>query len=308
MTTFTPAYPLLSQSQASLQIEQLVKAVARSKQPAFQIVPNFSAGESARPTPLGSRLQAISSLHNVYSSQYEYSEHLQIFLQACHDLGLIQGGVCLAETWDYCLSTPWVMNHLVERIRELTQTQFFRRRAADRGFQARKNTVRTEGYVRGVLAKYSRTEVLRINLYYLEEARFQLRVEQVYADLMALIRAREHNPIFKYETGYVWSVEQGGITGSFHIHAAFFFNGAHERNYWAKGKQIEKLWKQITGGQGYAHISKRSDFKKPGVGKILRCDAQACDYVVEAVSYLTKEDQHLRVKPRGRRTVGTGQL
>lgn len=310
LTSPTP-FTTLSQSQASLQIHQLVEAIASYKQPAFHIRSGRPTGEYIEPTRIGSLLLNLNSLLNVFTDHYDYSEHLLAFIQACQDIGLergLQAATCLDETGTYYLDFPRTMNCLVSRIRELTQTDAFRRRDADRRYQSKIITMRLEEYARSVLAKYSRTEVLRIDLYYNLYAQQRLRIEHVYEDLRALIRARERNPIFAHETGYIWSVEQGGKSGSFHIHAAFFFNSAHVPNYWAKGVKIEELWKQITWGGGYAHICNREDYSKPGVGTIHRNDPDACENVLEAIRYLAKDDQHLLVKPCGARSFGTGQL
>ncbi|EKI2989569.1 TPA: inovirus-type Gp2 protein [Pseudomonas aeruginosa] len=301
----------LSQSQASLQIYQVVEAIARYKQPAFHINSASLTGEHAEPTRIGSLLLNFNSLLNVFADHYDYSEHLLAFSQACQDIGLergFQAVTCLDETGTHYLDFPRTMNRLVARIRELTQTPAFKRKAADRHYQSAMSTARLEEYTRNVLAKYSRTEVLRIDLYYNLFTQPRLRIEHVYEDLRALIRARERNPIFAHETGYIWSVEQGGTTGSFHIHAAFFFNSAHVQSYWDKGLKIEELWEQITRGGGYAHICRREDYSEPGVGTILRSDPVACEHVIKAMRYLAKNDQHLQVRPLGARSIGTGML
>ena len=312
MFTSPTPFTTLSQSQASLQIHQLVEAIARYKQPAFHIRSGRPGGEYIEPTRIGSLLLNFNSLLNVFTDHYDYSEHLLSFSQACQDIGLergFQAVTCLDETGTYYLDFPRTMNRLVARIRELlTQEPAFKRCPIDRRYQSTVSTARLEEYTRGVLAKYSRTEVLRIDLYYNLFAQPRLRIEHVYEDLRTLIRARERNPIFDHETGYVWPVEQGGKTGSFHIHAAFFFNSAYVPNYWAKGVKIEELWKQITWGGGYAHICNREDYSKPGVGTVPRNDPEACENVLEAIRYLAKDDQHLLVKPLGARSFGTGQL
>ena len=74
----------------------------------------------------------------------------------------------------------------------------------------------------------------------------------MFDDLDKLIRARERNPIFAHETGYTGCVEQGEDRG-YHIHAAFFFNGAEVRGDVYKAQQIGELWARLTLGQGYSH-------------------------------------------------------
>ncbi|MBW9246271.1 inovirus-type Gp2 protein [Pseudomonas paracarnis] len=123
-----------------------------------------------------------------------------------------------------------------------------------------------------------------------------------------LVRARERNPIFKHETGYIYSVEQGEDKG-FHIHAAFFFNGAEVRSDFAKARSIGDLWEQITRGQGYCfscNDDKASYGDELGIGVIQRRDILARQKVVKAMRYLAKDSQHLRMKPAGARAFRTG--
>lgn len=70
-----------------------------------------------------------------------------------------------------------------------------------------------------------------------------------FEDLDLLVGARERNPIFKHERGYICLVEQGEDKG-FHVHAAFFFNGAEVCCDFAKARSIGELWEQITRAQG----------------------------------------------------------
>ncbi|MCF5050010.1 inovirus Gp2 family protein, partial [Pseudomonas simiae] len=100
-----------------------------------------------------------------------------------------------------------------------------------------------------MLERYARTCVIRVDLYYRAEAQARLRVERVFDDLRRLIAERERNLIFESETGYICSVEQGEDRG-YHIHAAFFFNGAEVSADIHKAKRIGELWERITCGQG----------------------------------------------------------
>ncbi|WP_338014910.1 hypothetical protein [Pseudomonas cavernicola] len=95
----------------------------------------------------------------------------------------------------------------------------------------------------------------------------------------------------------------------FHIHAAFFFNGAGVRKDCLKARQIGELWEQITRGQGYFHSSnddKERYGDKCGIGTFKRADPQALHKVCEAMHYLTEDGQHLRIKPAGARAFRTG--
>jgi hypothetical protein len=151
--------------------------------------------------------------------------------------------------------------------------------------------------------------VVRVDLHYLEIAKPRLRVEHVVADLKAFIRARERNPIFDHETGYIWRLEQGKDRG-FHIHTAFFFNGAFHRNDWHKAQEIGELWKQMTAGQGsyYSCNAAKTGYPDLGIGTINRNDAQASANVISAMTYLGKDRQHLRLNPARMRSFGMGLL
>lgn len=303
----------LSQSKTSIRIEELVNAITSTNEPAFHIALNKDLYEQATPSSLSDHFRDIQQFINLFSDNHTYSEHLQVFIKACQDINLELwplGPACLDATGTHYLSFHQSMNALVKRIRQLTGTPEYRRKAVKRRYQAKKNTASLDKYVRAVLNRYSRTVVVRVDLHYLGFLDSFLRIENLYADLTTLIGLRERNPIFKHETGYIWSVEQGTDKG-FHVHMAFFFNGSLVRNDWNKAKEIGKLWEQITGKRGYffnCNADKSRYGKNIGVGTVLRENAQACQNVLNAMHYLTKDDQHLRLKPTGARTFGTGQL
>lgn len=305
----SPYHP--SQSRASIQIEELVQAVKRTNGPAFHISYNKAGYEQVSTARLSKRFVEIQQLMNIYDDYYDYSEHLQLFWDACQDIGLERshaGPVCLDTTGFRYLSFAQSMNVLVDRIRQLSSETG--RETYDRRYQTQQKLEKLKAYVRAVLNRYSRTVVIRIDLHYLAIVDPLLRIEHLYADLERLIRVRERNPIFKHETGYIWSVEQGEDKG-FHIHAAFFFNGSHVRSDWHKAHEIGALWEQITGGRGYFFSCNddKDKYDELGIGTIERADKQACDKVFKAaMSYLVKDSQPPRIKPARARTFGTGQM
>lgn len=305
----------LSQSEAAMRIEKLVRAIGRTNKPAFEITYTRSGDERIRETRLSRHFQPIQQLLNVFDDRYPYaySEDLQAFLRACQDIGVELspiGLACLNESGTRYLSAHETMNLLVDRIRQLTCSNWYRRRADDRRYEAKQKAATLNEYVSWMLNRYSRTVVVRVNLYYRAIAAPRLRVESVFDDLDRLIRARERNPIFKYETGYICCVEQGEGKG-FHLHAAFFFNGAGVRCDCNKAREIGELWVQVTGGLGYFNSSneKKASFQdKLGIGTIKRAESLACSNSIEAMHYLTKDTQPLRIKPLGAKAFRTGRI
>ncbi|UUT25270.1 inovirus Gp2 family protein [Pseudomonas sp. T8] len=298
-------YTYLSQSDIAIQIERLVQAIEQHDSPAFRFRQTRTGYERVEETRLSRYFTHIRQMMDLFDErvEYRYSEHLQAFREAYQGIGLEHrptGPVCLNEEGTIYLDHHRSMNFLVARIRQLTRELWYRRKKDDRRYLARQQAGSVTDYVDAVLDRYSRTTIVRVNLYYLSEAQARLRVEHVFDDLDRLIAERERNPIFDLETGYICSVEQGEDRG-YHVHAAFFFNGNEVRGDIYKAQQIGELWERITRGQGYFNSCNHNKEKKygnrRGIGIILRSDRNIRPHVHDAVRYLVKDDQQLRMKP-----------
>ncbi|UZM16335.1 inovirus Gp2 family protein [Pseudomonas kielensis] len=305
MTHYNP-YTSLSQSDIAIEIERLVKSVEQYDTPAFRLPGIRSAHEQPERTRLSRYFDRIQQMVDLFDDrcQYRYSEHLQAFWDACQDIGLERsctGPVCLNESATAYLDHHRSMNVLVERIRQLTGEQRYRRHKGDRRYLAQQQADRVCDYSDALMDCYSRTLIVRVNLYYRQTVQTRQRVEHVFGDLDRLIAERERNPIFAHLIGYICVVEQGEDRG-YHIHAAFFFNGNEVRGDVYKAEQIGELWKDITRGRGYFNScnhdkEKYKDDDRLGIGMILRSDWKIRIHVHYAMRYLVKDDQQLRLKP-----------
>ena len=182
----------LSQSDIALKIESLVQAIERSDTPAFRITHKRSGYEQVEQTRLSRYFTNVQQMYNLFDDRvpYDYSEHLLAFREACDDIGLQRspnGPVCMSETGTYWLSHEQSMNVLTERIRELTRQQRYRRRPGDRRELAKQQAKEITAYSDAVMSLYSRTTVIRLDLYYRPEAQARQRVEQVFDHLDDLI-------------------------------------------------------------------------------------------------------------------------
>lgn len=163
------------------------------------------------------------------------------------------------------------------------------------------------------MSRYSRTTIIRLNLYYWSEAQARLRIEQVFDHLDALISKHGRHQTFEHLIGYTYSVEQGDRNdgSGYHIHAAYFFNGNQVcRDVW-KAIEISELWEEVTRGQGYAHSCNHEKERygdECGIGLIQREDQSRRAHTHYAMKYLVKDDQHLRLKPAGARCLRKGTL
>lgn len=308
----------LSQSDIALKIESLVQAIERSDTPAFRISHKRSGYMRVEETMLSRYFTNMQQMYNLFDDRvpYDYSEHLQAFREAWEDIGLEPspaGPVCLNDRGSYWLSHPESMNVLTERIRELTRQQRYRRKPGDRRELAKQQAREMEAYTDAVMSLYSRTTIIRLDLYYRPEAQARQRVEQVFDHLDDLIDQHSRNPIFEHLIGYTYSVEQGDCKEGrgYHIHAAYYFNGNQVcRDVW-KAIEISELWEEVTRGQGYAHSCNHDKDQygdKLGIGQIHRDDQSTRPNTHEAMRYLVKDDQHLRLKPAGARCLRKGAL
>ncbi|WP_339649613.1 hypothetical protein [Halopseudomonas pelagia] len=307
-----------SQSEIALKIESLVKAIERSDTPAFRIRHNRSGYERLDNTRISRYCTHVQQMYNLFDDRvpYDYSEHLQAFRVAWEEIGLEPspaGPICLNDRGSYWLSHPESMNVLTERIRELTRQRWYKRRAGDRAYEARKQEREITAYTDAVMSIYSRTMVIRVNLYYRPEAQVRQRVEHVFDHLDDLIDKHSRHPIFERLVGYIYAVEQGDRNDGrgYHIHAAYFFNGNHVRRDVLKAIEISELWEAITRGQGYAHScnhDKEQYGDKCGIGRLQRDNQSVRPNVHEAMKYLVKDGQHLRLRPVGARCLRKGAL
>lgn len=301
----------LSQSDIALQIEDLVEAVEHSKGP----VQSLTASGKTKRTKLTRHFENLDQMLALVSHSYDYhyGPYLRLFQRACYDVGVednpLAGIVSFDEETSQCRDHSDTLNRLAERIRQLTRERTYRRRRDDARYQQRQQSREMAEYVDLIVNRYATTLVVRVDLYYRSVAQARLRVEHVFADLQRLIRSRERNPIFEHETGYICRVEQGERRG-YHIHAAFFFNGAMVRGDIFKAQQIGALWEQITRGKGSYHNCNQDKAQygdECGIGMIHRRDDQARGNVHQAMSYLVKRFQRLSLRPRGAKCLRKGQ-
>lgn len=308
----------LSQSDIALKIESLVQAIEKTDTPAFRITQNSSGCERVEATRLSRYFTHIKQMVDLFDDrvEYSYSEYLQAFREACHDIRLERdpdGPVCLNERGTAWLSHHHSMNKLTTRIRQLTREQRYRRRDKDRCDLARQQAIRACNYFDAVSELYSRITIVRVDFHYRSEAQARLRVEHVFDDLDRLIAKHQCNPLFDHLIGHIYSVEQGDRNdgGGYHIHAAYFFNGNEVRGDVFKATQLGELWKNITHGQGYMHScnhNKEQYGDRCGIGRIERDNQTIRPHVHNTVKYLVKDAQHLRLRPEGARCLRMGQL
>lgn len=299
-----------SQASIASDIEDLVDVLARTNGP---VICHTKNGER-RATKLARHFDHIEQMVALFDGDYEYDygPELQVFKAALHDLRVERsprGLVSFDADLGRHNSTDDTLNALADRIRLLATCREYRSKGAKCRYAYRRNSMRYEQYADRLLDIYARTLIVRVDLYYRSEAQARLRVEQVFDDLQRLIRARERDPIFEHEIGYVVGVEQGQDRG-YHIHLAVFFDGAKVHRDVYKGRQLGELWQQITLGKGtYNNCNQKKEEKyreRLGIGLVHRCDERKRKNALYAIRYLVKDAQYLSLKPKGSKPIRKG--
>lgn len=252
---------------------------------------------------------------DIYDPDDEYTGYLQFFAILRYDLQRIDSNY-------FNLKDELKMIGYKElRSQFLDLSDLFQKDYKTIEKQKDENKIEVQKYCRSILNKCSRILVARVDLGYLQEYSSRIRVEDIYNDLDILLnRIQNKDGIFKHVIGYMWGVEQGGKSKGFHCHLAIIYDTADRAGsaaYW--GNEIITLWSEITRdyGQGYncwnrERVAKLRREDKLGIGVIYRRDSTQVTNFIEAMEYIADHHkrtlQYLRVKPRGRRVFGKGQL
>lgn len=252
---------------------------------------------------------------DIYDPDDEYPGYLQFFVILRYDLQRIDSG------YFDLMDELKIIGYRKVRSWFLDLSQDFEKDYKMIEKQKDENKIEVQEYCRSIFNKCSRILVARVDLGYLQQYSSRIRVEDIYRDLDVLLnRIQNKDGIFKHVIGYIWGVEQGGKSKGFHCHLAIIYDTAFRDGsaaYW--GNKIIALWSEITRdyGQGYncwnrERVKELRGRDELGIGLIYRRDSTQVTNFIEAMKYLTDHHkrtlQYLRVKPRGRRVFGKGQL
>lgn len=170
-----------------------------------------------------------------------------------------------------------------------------------------RNKTSLKAKVKKAIQHYSKSEVVRIDLSYLQKHHEQVDIEDFCDDIEQLRKeiSKRVKP-FDGLVDYAWALEQGETKG-YHCHLLLIFNGHKKQAAWGIVKQVGELWREITGNLGRyfnCHDPDQLDqyikLDILGVGRIHRDNPNEVNRFLNAVTYLVrpeKEAQHLRIKP-----------
>jgi len=292
---------LINQAQLTLDIENFLKCLKRRSREWDEFYSQLT--------------NLLLDFNDIYDPDDEYTGYLKFFVILRYDLQSIDSDeVDLKDELESIgyrelRSELLDLSDLCEKYYETIEKQ------------KDENKIELQKYCRSILNKCSRILVVRVDLGYLQEHSSRIRVGDIYNDLDILLnRIQNKDGIFKHVIGFTWGIEQGGKSKGFHCHLAIIYDNAYRAGsaeYW--GNEIIELWRDITRGYGQGYncwnrerVAKLRRENKLGIGVIYRRDSTQVTNFNEAMEYIADHHkrtlQYLRVKPKGRRVFGKGQL
>lgn len=297
-----------------INIEKFVRMVIDSRESAFIWDSRTHGKTKMIELTLGYYLKRMRSYLALYDDRYDFSEYVKLFFDCANAVNL---------DWSNVGDRPEVVieptgrrvgeffNDFIEMIRTESRTREFRKKVSHRGSNSARNFRSIVNYISALFEKYSKLLVLRIDLGYRKECATEISLEEVQQHLTRFLNNWRSNSLFKHCVGYIWKLEQGDERG-FHIHMVLFFNGNKVcKDAYITG-QVGDYWVQrITAGRGTAFNCnwQKARYKDCGIGMIEHTDQEKRKYLLQAMIYLTKKDQYIKIKTTAKmRVFGRGEM
>lgn len=152
-------------------------------------------------------------------------------------------------------------------------------------------------YLNALFDRYSKLQVLRVDLSYKKEHANTVTLKEAKEDLQHLLNNRRSKPsLFADCVGHIWKLESTPEKGP-HLHTAFLYDGNKVRKDAYKASMIGKYWMDdITKGRGLSFNcnGKQDEYQKNGIGNICHTDEEKRSHLLnEVLPYLTKETQSI---------------
>lgn len=255
------------------------------------------------------RIPEFILIISMLSTRYRYSEHVEIFREACELLGLDDPSTIRKDNWHpVTFSHPSGMdaaacfNALCAIIRKDWSEKGYKARFQSRVHETGNRTKDYRRYIDKWFAKLATLIVLRIDLSYQPKHWETITLDELNADFDHLYNNARKNKLFRGWRGYIAKIEYG-LGKGFHMHLILLFDTEHKQaiRHAYLTKLIGEYWKKvITKGRGAywncnADTKKYDAWRKLGIGPIHVSEQEKIgnlkDFVVD---YLCKMDQFIR--------------
>ncbi|MBU9169565.1 inovirus-type Gp2 protein [Burkholderia gladioli] len=308
------------------EIEKFVKCIEGGKKGGFiEEVSQYSGAKRIRQLYLGRYFyRLVNSWIERYSDVHRYSARVEVFYDACRELGMIgpylfefglPGEIARADGARYMDAFDALIEIIRERClsREFRESERLRRLNADRN---KRKVLALEKEMFSEENGRSRWLVLSLTLRYQPQFRRWITPEVIQQHRDRFFAARRFNSLMSGVKNYAWAIEQGEGAG-LHLHVMLFYSAKHNHDEYI-ARQICEYWTNVvTEGKGEYWNSNRAVLKKSyeklghgvGVGQINWDDAKMREALRTNLVYLAKIEQYVMIKGADRiRTFGTGKV
>lgn len=297
-------------------IDRFVREVEKSNGTGFFVTIDRHGNRKFHERALARKYYAlIPAFMASWIKGFYFAPHVSLFYQIVVQMKL--GQTFMPNPHMQGLDTPELCGDLFNRmiflIRWGTRKEKFTRSINVKAETLKQIYKEYGSYFDALMDRYSKLLVLRIDFAYTKEYASTASVDELRADFKRFLNlARGKSPTFATKTGYIWKMEHAQEKG-FHIHMIFFLNGRDVKDHVGWARKYGEAWKSCTrSGKGFYFScnAKWRSYKRLGIGMISRHYGELrLNFKREVLSYLTKSDQCLLLKPlKNMRTIGKGEI
>ncbi|WP_114968223.1 YagK/YfjJ domain-containing protein [Rhodoferax ferrireducens] len=298
-----------------IQIEEFVSAIASGNELGFTVVHCDGQRPTVKPLALSKYFTGIKAFMGAYLPNYEFSENVKVFFEACNVMGLDHEQLTcrpLSALPHRRKIEAELFNDLIARIRTTCKSKKFKDQAYSRVYNATRNFRGTKIYIDRLFKRHSRLLAMRVDFGYKKEHASKLSVGDAQGHLKHFFNNMRSNKLFAPLLGYVWRRECGEEKG-LHFHVVLFYDGSLTWKDEYIASKIGDYWNnQVTAGKGVffnCNMDKKNRYKRLGIGMIHAADVDKRRNLLEAVKYLTKKEVIFRPKEEGGfRAFGKGNM
>lgn len=152
----------------------------------------------------------------------------------------------------------------------------------------------TKEYLDALSQKYSKLNIIRVDLAYKKPYSQTTTLEEANNDLKHMLNNTRSKPsIFGHQEGYILKREYTEDKGM-HIHAMVIFDGQKVQKSAFKADQIGKYWEKITKGKGSYHNCHRNTYERNGIGILEHGDSDKRKILYDnVIPYICKDEQNI---------------
>lgn len=300
---------------ARMKIKQLgscLKSISKGQYLPFSIMYNRTSYKQKEcAIQLLDAIRYLNMLPDEYLQMRVFNPRIAVFQKLFNKAGLL-GRVYNGKITSFDpVTTAEMLNKLIQDYRSAVSQSAFKQECRKYKRASVKNLKGVLNYIRHLQSRHARLLVLRVDLSWGDEYKSEITADEARKHRQKLFLNMKKNPLFRHVLGTVWKLEYGPQR-KFHYHVLFFLNGKHAQQDTNIARAFGEYWRDvITKGKGiyYNCNAHKERYKKCGLGKVQRDDANAQEGLLEAVKYMTKIDACARlVLPGNARTFGRGEI